>query len=64
VNGVWVGKPRIVLEPQIPASAYPPVKLVVSARGLTVDVTGRPSAAHDGDAISVRVPLPEYRLAT
>jgi hypothetical protein len=52
INGVWVGKPRLVQEPQIPISAYPPVKLVVSARTLTVHVTGRTSAAHDGDAVS------------
>jgi len=52
VNGTWTGKPRIVQEPQIPLSAYPPVKLVVSAASLTVHVTGRTSAAHDGDAVS------------
>lgn len=52
VNGVWVGKPRIVQEPQIPIAAYPPVKLMVSARALIVHVTGRTSATHDGDAVS------------
>ena len=52
INGIWVGKPKIVQEPQIPVSAYPPVRLVVSASAMTLHVTGRTSATHDGDAVS------------